>query len=77
MRYETTEAVRHPDRTVTVAWFDGVLGVVRFAPLLPRAGLRQDAFLPRRPVKTPRRLQRRRTRGCGVILHPDWRPDRF
>ena len=36
--YEVTDAVAHPDITVTVTWSDGVRGVVDFLPIIDRGG---------------------------------------
>ncbi len=39
MLYEITEAVPHPDHTVTVTWSDGARADVSFAPFLEKGGL--------------------------------------
>lgn len=36
--FEITEAVAHPDHTVTITWSDGVRGVVDFLPIIDRGG---------------------------------------
>ena len=39
MLYEITEAVPHPDHTVTVTWSDGVRANVSFTPFLEKGGV--------------------------------------
>jgi hypothetical protein len=39
MLYEISEAVAHPDHTVTVTWTDGARGVVDFTPFIARGEL--------------------------------------
>ncbi len=36
--FEISEAVAHPDHTVTIAWSDGLRGVVDFLPVIDRGG---------------------------------------
>ena len=36
--FEITEAVAHPDHTVSITWSDGVLGAVDFLPIIDRGG---------------------------------------
>ena len=39
MLYEITEAVPHPNHTVTVTWADGARGVVNFVPFIAKGGV--------------------------------------
>ncbi len=39
MLYEITDAVPHPDHTVTITWADGVKGVVDFTPFIAKGNL--------------------------------------
>ncbi|MSP00295.1 MAG: DUF2442 domain-containing protein [Acetobacteraceae bacterium] len=39
MQYEITNAIAHPDHTVTITWTDGVHGIVDFSPYIPRGAL--------------------------------------
>lgn len=39
MLHEITEAVPHPDHTVTVTWSDGAQAKVSFAPFLEKGGV--------------------------------------
>lgn len=36
--YELTEAVAHPDHTVTITWSDGTVAVVDLLPVIDRGG---------------------------------------
>ena len=36
--FEISDAVAHPDHTVTITWSDGVRGVVDFLPIIDRGG---------------------------------------
>jgi hypothetical protein len=36
--FEITEAVAHPDHTVSITWSDGVRGMVDFLPIIDRGG---------------------------------------
>jgi hypothetical protein len=36
--FEITEAVAHPDHTVTITWSDGARAVVDFLPVIDRGG---------------------------------------
>jgi hypothetical protein len=51
MLCEITDAVAHPDHTVTITWSDGARGVVDFAPFIARgelfATLEEPAFFVR------------------------------
>ncbi len=38
MLFEITEAVAHPDQTITITWSDGLRGVVDFLPVIDRGG---------------------------------------
>ncbi len=38
MLFEITEAVAHPDQTVTITFSDGLRGVVDFLPVIDRGG---------------------------------------
>ena len=39
MLYEISDAIAHPDHTVTVTWNDGARGIVDFGPFIRRGGL--------------------------------------
>lgn len=36
--FELTEALAHPDHTVTITWSDGASGVLDFLPIIDRGG---------------------------------------
>ncbi len=36
--FDLTDAVAHPDHTVTITWSDSVVGVLDFLPIIDRGG---------------------------------------